>query len=411
MLGRNYRDTLFCYVVAFLQASFVNMWKMMKDGIFVNVFHGKPYMVGSFFFHLFLDCLCYHISWKQFVDKAFFFAVIKHCTLSANGLGDQKSAARFLGIQCCGVDLYIVQMFQTYIVFFRNIQGITGKVWIVGGMLISSADSAACKDGILRIDFYRKLSAWLNFFLNFYVFSCFHCFQTCFVCFCRNCLQSDTFAVFYKDILHGSIFQNGYIFKFQNLSQKFFGDFFSCNIFMIKDPRFGMRAFSCIGKIISIHLKIHTVAYQVIDYISGSPDHNVYGFFSVFVMSCFHGVFKIAVIIIFITEYTDPALCQEGIAASHIFFCDDHDFFVSWKFQCAEHSRNTCSYDYYVCLDFHCFRLSVSILQVPASAPAVSLLFLLFHQLHGLHFLRFSEHGALFPEILFSCFCRLVRFL
>ena len=98
MLGRNYRDTLFCYVVAFLQASFVNMWKMMKDGIFVNVFHGKPYMVGSFFFHLFLDCLCYHISWKQFVDKAFFFAVIKHCTLSANGLGDQKSAARFLGI-------------------------------------------------------------------------------------------------------------------------------------------------------------------------------------------------------------------------------------------------------------------------------------------------------------------------
>ena len=172
-----------------------------------------------------------------------------------------------------------------------------------------------------------------------------------------------------------------------------------------------MCTFSCVGKIISIHFEVHAVTYQVIDHISGSPDHNVYGFFSVFVMSCFHGVFKIAVIIIFITEYTDPALCQEGIAASHIFFCDNHDFLVSWKFQCAEHSRNTCSYDYYVCLDFHCFRLSVSILQAPASVPAVSLLFLLFHRSHKLHFHRFSEREVLFPEILFSCFCRPVRFL
>ena len=82
MLGRNYRDTLFCYVVAFLQASFVNMWKMMKDGIFVNVFHGKPYMIRSVFFHLFPDCFCHHISRKKLIYKTFSVLIIENRTFS-----------------------------------------------------------------------------------------------------------------------------------------------------------------------------------------------------------------------------------------------------------------------------------------------------------------------------------------
>ena len=116
-----------------------------------------------------------------------------------------------------------------------------------------------------------------------------------------------------------------------------------------------MCTFSCIGKIISIHLEIHAISNKVINDVPGASDHNVYGFFSVFVMSCLHGIFKITVVIIFITEHADSTLRQERITASHILFCDDHDLFIPRKLQCTEHTCNTCSYDHYVCFNPHCF--------------------------------------------------------
>ena len=190
-----------------------------------------------------------------------------------------------------------------------------------------------------------------------------------------------------------------------------------------------MCTFSCIGKIIPIHLEIHTISDKVINDVSGASDHNVYRLFSVFVMSCLHGVFKIAVVIVFITEHTDPALGQERITAPHILFCDDHDLFVPRKLQGTEHTCNTCSHDHYVCFNSHCFsplcpdfsfhptqtnllyKCVLFILPVPASAPAVSSRFHVSRLLHGPHSPRFSERGELFPEILFSCFCRPVQFL
>ena len=50
------------------------------------------------------------------------------------------------------MDLHIVQMFQTDAMLFGNIKRIPGQMWEVRRMLISSADSTTCKDGILRID-------------------------------------------------------------------------------------------------------------------------------------------------------------------------------------------------------------------------------------------------------------------
>ena len=327
------------------------------------------------------------------------------------------------------MDLHIIQMFQTHIMFFRNIKGVTCEMWIVGGMLISSSDPAACQDRILCINLYRDLSARLDLFLSLHRFSGFHSFKTCPVRFCGNCLQTCTFAVFHKNILHGSIFQNCYIFKLQNLLEQFFGNFFSRDILMIKDPRSGMCTFSCIGKIISIHLEIHAISDKIINDISGASDHNVYRLFSVFVMSCLHGVFKIAVVIVFITEHTDSPLRQERITTPHILFCDDHDLFFPRKLQGTEHTCNTCSHDHYVCFNSHCFsplcldfsfqptqtnllyKCVLFILPVPASAPAVSSHFHVSRLLHEPHSPRFSERGELFPEILFSCFCRPVRFL
>ena len=74
----------FCHIIAFFQASLINIRKMIQDRIFINIFHGKPYMVCSFFFHFFQDRICYYISWKKFIDKTLFFAVIKYCTFSSN---------------------------------------------------------------------------------------------------------------------------------------------------------------------------------------------------------------------------------------------------------------------------------------------------------------------------------------
>ena len=59
------------------------------------------------------------------------------------------------------MDLHIIQMFQTHIVFFCNIKSIPCKMRIVGGMRISSSDPAAGQDRILCINLYRDLSARL----------------------------------------------------------------------------------------------------------------------------------------------------------------------------------------------------------------------------------------------------------
>ena len=64
------------------------------------------------------------------------------------------------------MDLHIIQMFQTHIVFFCNIKSIPCEMRIVGGMRISSSDPAAGQDRILCINLYRDLSARLDLFLG-----------------------------------------------------------------------------------------------------------------------------------------------------------------------------------------------------------------------------------------------------
>ena len=59
------RDPLFCHVIAFFPAPLTDIWEMLQDRILINIFHGKPYMIRSIFFHLFPDCFCHHISRKK----------------------------------------------------------------------------------------------------------------------------------------------------------------------------------------------------------------------------------------------------------------------------------------------------------------------------------------------------------
>ena len=84
VLCRNNRDPLFCHVIAFFPAPLTDIWEMLQDRILINIFHGKPYMIRSVFFHLFPDCFCHHISRKKLIYKTFSVFIIKNCAFSTD---------------------------------------------------------------------------------------------------------------------------------------------------------------------------------------------------------------------------------------------------------------------------------------------------------------------------------------
>ena len=173
------------------------------------------------------------------------------------------------------MDLYIVQMFQTDSMLLCNLNRIPCQMWKIRGMLIGSADTATCKDRIFCINFIRSL-----FIL---------------------CLDSYTFIIFDDHICHLCIFIHFHIFKLLHLSKQLAGDFFSCHIFMKQDSRSGVRSLSCIGKFAVLLFKLYAILYQIIDDISGITDHDIYRFFPVLIMTGFHRVFKITVVVAFVS--------------------------------------------------------------------------------------------------------------
>ena len=152
---------------------------------------------------------------------------------------------------------------------------ISCQMWKICRMLVRSTDSAACKDCILRIDFACSI-----FIL---------------------CFDSHTFPIFNDYIRHLCIFIYFYILKLLYLHKQLASDLFSCHIFMKQDSRSGMCTFSCICKFSVLLFKFYTVFHKIINNISGIADHNIHRFFPVLIMSCLHRVFKITVIVFFIS--------------------------------------------------------------------------------------------------------------
>jgi len=70
-------------------------------------------------------------------------------------------------------------------------------------------------------------------------------------------------------------------------------------------------------------------------------------------MPCLHGVLKIAFIVVFGTQDTDPALCQKGIAVFRVLFGNHCDFHAFRQLQRTEQPGRPCAYDYNICFFFH----------------------------------------------------------
>ena len=99
------------------------------------------------------------------------------------------------------------------------------------------------------------------------------------------------------------------------------------------------------------------VADEIADDAVGTADHEVYGFFVVFVMACTHGVFKIVVIVFFSAEHADSALCKKGIRLVCLLFCDHQNFHPGRQIQSAVKPCGSGSYYYGVVIFIHFFIL------------------------------------------------------
>ena len=281
------------------------------------------------------------------------------------------------------MDLHIVQMFQTYPVFFGNTQGVPCKMRIIGRVLIQPANAAACKDRIRRIDLqYISLSVLRNDPRTLHtVFSRLH------------------IRFFYNDIRHSSVLHDTNIFKRTHLCEQLTRNLFSGHILMEQDTRSGVGALS--GKCIIIQkvylpfrllfirlfrfflslrrilfraavfpLKLHAISDQLPDNFPGAADHNVHRLFSVLIMPCPHRIFKIALIVRLIFEHTDSALGKERIATLGIFLCNNKDFPVPGQIQGSKKTCRTGSHDHYILLHF---SLSFHFL-IPLTVHFISLL-------------------------------------
>ena len=259
---------------------------MTQYRLFLDRRHGQPHKIRSILFHLFPDCLCHHVSRKQFIYETLHVFIIEKCAFPTDGFGDQESSARLFRIQCSRMDLYIIQMLQTNVMFFRYFQCISCQMREICGMLVQPADSSTCQNGIICIN--RGL------FTTFRLHG-----------------DSRTFSVFLKNVCHGRIFVNCYVILFPYPRQQLTGDLFSCHICMKQNSRSGVCPLSCVGKRFSVLFKFYSISYQIFNDFSRTADHNIDRFFPVFIMTGSHRIFKITVIILFIPEYTDSALCQK----------------------------------------------------------------------------------------------------
>ena len=107
------------------------------------------------------------------------------------------------------------------------------------------------------------------------------------------------------------------------------------DIFMKQDTRSGMTTLSCKCKLIAIPFKIHTIAQQILCDPVGGTDHDIDGCLIILIVSCFHSIFKIAVIVLLAAQHAHTALCQKGIALIHVILGDHQDLILR-QLKCTE---------------------------------------------------------------------------
>ena len=265
--------------------------------------------------HLFVNFLGQQISRQKLICETLHVLSVELCALSPNGFRDQKASGLIiLGIECGRVNLHVVDVLQFNSVANCNRQCIAGEMTEVGGMAINSADSAGGQYGAVRL----------------------------------NGLQGAVFlpnhravagVVLCNQILHGGVFHQLDVRKFFYLCQKLAGNFLAGDV-LVKEDSF-IRVGALPGEIqfaVLVPVETNAVLQEILNHVLRGTDHDVHGLPVVLVVSRFHGIFKIAVVVLVVLQHADSALCQVGIVAFQIGFGNQCDFLVSRELQCTVQS-------------------------------------------------------------------------
>ena len=108
---------------------------MLQYGFLSKRTHIFPYKIRSVLFHLDRNCLCQKVTRLQLIRKPLSVFIVEKSTFSADGLGDQKSSARFLGIKCSRMNLDVIEMLQLHMMFHGDSDAVPGNMRIIGGIM------------------------------------------------------------------------------------------------------------------------------------------------------------------------------------------------------------------------------------------------------------------------------------
>ena len=195
------------------------------------------------------------------------------------------------------MNLYVIDIFQCYVPVDCNCKCISGQMREVRGIIVNSADAAACPDHIPGINRNQ-----LSFFIPD-----------------QNTL-ADIFAG--KNITHFRVHKKRHVRQLFHLREKLARNLLSGYIVVEQDAIGRMCAFFRIAEFpVFIAAEIHTPGDELIDDISGRTDHNVDGFRRIFIVPGMHRIFIERIVIALVFQNTDTALCEEGVAVLGICFC------------------------------------------------------------------------------------------
>ena len=96
---------------------------------------------------------------------------------------------------------------------------------------------------------------------------------------------------------------------------------------------------------------LKTLYHMLTNTLRGGFNHDLYGFFVIFVVSGFHGVFEKAVIVGLFFQHAHAALSEKGIVTGKVGLGDDDDFFVAGKLEGTVKTGAAASCDEDIC--FH----------------------------------------------------------
>ena len=328
MLCRNNRDTFLENIIAHFPAVLNNVWKMVAKSFCRDGAQVFPDKVGAVFCHLFVNFLGKKITGQQLVYETVHVFVVKSGTFATDRFGNQKAAVfRMFGVEGGRVDLHVIRVLQFNIMLTCNSKCVAGKVAEVGGMSVKSTYTSAGQNGIGCSNGVKGT-----------IWTADH--------------SAVAVVVFFQNINQGGVFQKFYIGKLLDFAEQGAGDLFSGYILVENNTVGGMGAFFGVGKAaVFVSLELGTVRDKIPDNLRGGFDHDLYGFFVIFVVSGFHGVFEKAVIVGLFFQHAHAALGEKGIVTGKVGLGDDGDFFVAGKLEGTVKTGAAASCDEDIC--FH----------------------------------------------------------